>query len=242
MDRRETIKSLVLGSVGAGFVLQSCINEKDEATLENGETLEEVVEEEKGYGRTPEEEARDVIIRSKTFFSEHEMETIAVLADIIIPADEKFGSATDAEVPDFIEFIVKDMPEHQTPMRGGLMWLDYESKNRYQKAFSKCSHKERIQIVDDIAYPDHVEPAKKQGAIFFNRMRNLVTTGYFTSKIGLKYLEYMGNQPNVWDGVPEEVLTKHGLAYDEKTLKECIKPEERNEVMNWKEYEQLYLS
>lgn len=52
----------------------------------------------------------------------------------------------------------------------------------------------------------------------------------------------MGNQPNVWDGVPEEVLREHGLAYDEKMLRESIKPEERNEVMNWDEYERTHMS
>ena len=241
MDRRETIKSLVLGSVGASFVLQSCITDENKAALEDGDTLEAVVEEEKGYGRTPEEAARDAILRSKTFFSTHEMKTIAVLADIIIPADNEFGSATEAEVPEFIEFIVKDIPEHQIPMRGGLMWLDHESNNRFRKVFVDCSRQEKIKIIDDIAYLDHVEPSKKQGAIFFNRVRNLVTTGYFTSKIGLECLGYMGNRPNVWDGVPEEVLVEHGLAYDEKMLRECIKPEERNEVMNWEEYERTHM-
>lgn len=241
MDRRETIKTLVIGSVGASFVLNGCITDKEEKVLENPEILEDAIENGEGYGRTPAEAARDARLRSKTFFSEHEMETIAVLADIIIPADNNFGSATDAEVPKFIEFIVKDMPEHQTPMRGGLMWLDHESNSRFQKVFVDSSRQQKIEIVDDIAYLDHVEPTKKQGAIFFDRMRNLVTTGYFTSKIGLECLGYKGNRPNVWDGVPEEVLKEHGLAYDEKMLRECIKPEERNEVMNWEEYERTHM-
>ena len=68
------------------------------------------------------------------------MATITILGDIIIPKDEVSGSASDAKVPDFIEFIVKDMPEHQTPMRGGLRWLDMQCLNRYEKAFKDCEH------------------------------------------------------------------------------------------------------
>ena len=243
MNRRETIKNLVIGGVGATFALQSCVTDKEEKVLENPEALADAVEDEgQGYGRTPEEAARDARLKSKTFFSEHEMATIAVLADIIIPADDNYGSATDAEVPAFIEFIAKDIPEHQTPLRGGLMWLDHESNRRFGKRFIKCNRDQQIKIVDDIAYMDTVKPEHLQGATFFNRIRNLVTTGYFTSKIGLEYLGYVGNSPNVWDGVPEDVLNEHGLSYDEKMLRECIKPEERNEIMDWEEYEGNYNS
>src|SRR6185436_12836636 len=98
---------------------------------------------------------------SKKFFNEHEMATIAILADIIIPKDAVSGSATDAGVPAFIDFIVQDMPGHQTPMRGGLRWLDMESFKRFEKSFADCDEKQRIQIVDDIAYPEKAKPELK---------------------------------------------------------------------------------
>lgn len=238
MDRRETIKMLVIGGAGASLMLNSCGTDNgDKKIVENPADLKVSDEPGEGYGRTPAEAARDARIRSETFFTEHEMATIAVLSDIIMPADDKFGSATDAKVPEFMEFIVKDMPSHQIPMRGGLMWLDHESTHRFKKDFKACSHKQQIAIVEDIAYPDDVKPGMQQGATFFNRIRNLVTTGYFTSKIGIDYLGYVGNKPNVWDGVPEEVLKEHGMAYDEKMLAECIKPEERNIIMDWDKYE-----
>ncbi len=81
------------------------------------------------------------------------MATITVLGDIIIPKDDRSGSASDAKVPAFIEFIVKDMPEHQTPMRGGLRWLDLQCLNRYSKTFVDASSVQQIEMVTEIAYP-----------------------------------------------------------------------------------------
>jgi hypothetical protein len=85
-----------------------------------------------------------------------------------------------------------------------------------------CTHEQQIGIVDEIAYPKKAKPEVAQGVSFFNKMRDLVTTGYYTSEIGVKDLGYMGNQPNQWNGVPDDVLKQHGLAYTEKELKECI--------------------
>src|SRR5690606_40511822 len=112
-----------------------------------------------GYGRTPAEQARDKALFAETFFNEHEMATIAVLADIIIPADEVSGSATEAKVPEFIEFIVKDMPYHQVPMRGGLMWIDHESNRRFNKVFKDLSSEQQIESGEDIAYRDDLRRA-----------------------------------------------------------------------------------
>ncbi len=161
-------------------------------------------------------------VTSYTFFNDHEMATIAVMADIIIPKDDVSGSATDAKVPDFIEFIVKDFPEHQTPMRGGLRWLDMQCLNRYEKTFVDCDDKQRIEMVDQIAYPAKAKPAMAPGVSFFNLMRNLTASGFYTSEIGLKDIGYIGNTPNQWNGVPADVLKQYNLAYTEKELKECV--------------------
>jgi hypothetical protein len=121
------------------------------------------------------------------FFTDHEMATITVLADIIIPKDDISGSASDAKVPAFIDFIVRDMPDHQVPMRGGLRWLDMQCLKRYEKTFVDCSKQQQIEMVDDIAYPEieikdekgnkikkgKVKPGMEPGVAFFNRMRNL---------------------------------------------------------------------
>ncbi len=122
------------------------------------------------------------------------MATIAVLADLIIPSDGRSGSATEAKVPDFIEFIVKDEPEHQLPMRGGLRWLDVHCLNRYDQTFIDCKA-EQQKSVDQIAYPKKAKPEMQQGVAFFNKMRDLTAIGFFTSKMGIEDLGYNGNAP-----------------------------------------------
>lgn len=235
MDRRETIKTLVLGSLASSFIISGCISKTDNPIPEI--SAKKIEDKKDGYGRTPQEEARDIELKSRTFFSEHEMSTITLLAAIIIPNNDNSGSIIDAEVPEFIEFIAKDIPAHQIPLRGGLRWLDHESNRRFDKLFEDSSKGQQLEIIDDIAYPDDVKPGFQQGTVFFSRLRNLVTTGYFTSEVGVEYLGYLGNTPNVWDGVPQDELDKHHMKYDEKTLNQCIKPEERNDIMNWDNYE-----
>jgi hypothetical protein len=231
MDRRESLKTLVMGGMASSLFLSSCITDK-ESPIEEGD----IIEESEGYGRTPAEEARDERLFSKTFFSEEEMATIASLADIILPEDKESVCATKAGVPEFIEFIVKDIPEHQIPMRGGLMWINRESNKRFGAPFVEISEENQLEIVDQIAYPQDFEK-NSSGPVFFNRIKDLVVTGYFTSEPGLKYLDYRGNTPNVWDGVPTDILEQHGMKYDEDLLKAAMKPANRNEVMNWDNYE-----
>jgi hypothetical protein len=165
-------------------------------------------------GRTKEEAARDAQLQKEKFFTAHELKTVSVLSDIILPADAQSGSATQAGVPAFIEFMMKDQPTYQTPMRGGLMWLDSQAKKRFEKKFVNCTSAQQLEIVDDIAYPEDVKPEMRQGVAFFNLMRNFVVTGFYTSQMGIKDLGYMGNTPNVWQGVPEDVLKQYGLSYD----------------------------
>jgi hypothetical protein len=211
MDRRKSIKAMILGTVSTAVLVEAC---KSSATTVAEVNMDDRMQEEKDY-----------LVKVKAqpnFFTEHEMATITLLSDIIIPKDAVSGSATDAKVPEFIEFIVKDMPDHQVPMRGGLKWLDLHSYKKHAKAFTECSSKEQIAIVDEIAYPEKAAPALAQGVSFFNKIRDLVTTGFYTAEIGVKDLGYMGNVPNMWAGVPDEVLKQHGLAYTEKELKECI--------------------
>ncbi|MEX0778962.1 MAG: gluconate 2-dehydrogenase subunit 3 family protein [Balneolales bacterium] len=226
MDRREHLKLLLAGSVGAGLFVTTSCSEADRAQSE------EIIKQ-NTYGRTPEELALDEKLKAEVFFTEQERKTVEVLCDIIIPADDASGSATEAGVPEFIEFMMKDIPSLQVPTRGGLMWLDNLAKTRLGKSFVAASASERLSIVDDIAWPDTAAPEMGYGVRFFNSMRNLTATGYFTSEIGVEDLGYLGNQANVWDGVPEEVLKKHGLAYDQKTLDECIKNEDRGRIAEW---------
>src|SRR5690606_34244116 len=214
MDRRKYLKSMAAGTLGAGLLVQCKPGEQEKAPV----TAKEL-----NYDRTPEEVAREKALMSEKFFNEHEMKTISALADIIIPRDEKSGSATDAGVPDFIEFIAKDMPHHQTPLRGGIKWLDLQCMRRFNADFAACTPEQQIEIVDEIAFPEKAKPEMRQGVAFFNRMRDLTACGFFTSKIGIEDLGYMGNRPNQWDGVPQDVLDQYGLEYDARTLEISVK-------------------
>lgn len=218
MDRRKSLKALALGTLGGVVILNGC---------KPGETKKAAVNKsvEDGFvlDRQPEELAQYEKVVSETFFSVHEMATIAVLSDIIIPKDAVSGSATEAKVPEFIEFIVKDMPSNQTPLRGGLRWLDIYSFKKNNKSFKDCSNEQQIAIVDEIAYPKKAKKEVAQGVAFFTLMRNLTVTGFYTTKMGIDDLGYVGNAPNQWNGVPDDVLKQYNVAYTEKENKECVK-------------------
>ena len=214
MDRRKYLKTMAAGSVGAGILLQCQPDKKGDAPA-SAKAL--------NYDRTKEELAREQELMSEKFFSDHEMKTIAVLTDIIIPKDDVSGSATEAGVPDFIEFMAKDRPHYQTPLRGGIKWLDLQCMRRYEADFISCNADQQIAMVDDIAFPEKAKPEMQPGVAFFNTMRDLTACGFFTSKIGLEDLGYMGNRPNQWNGVPQDVLDQYGLQYDARTLEISVK-------------------
>ena len=210
MKRRDVLKNIGLSSLGlAGLSPQ--IKAAELLAPPIGDEPDKKKKEWEPYGRTEDEKKRDAELFAKTFFSKHEIKTIGTLADIIIPRDERSGSATDAGVPDFIEFIVKEKPELQTPLRGGLLWLDAQAKKRFEKVFVDCSQAQQIEIVEDIAYPERKKPGMSQGVAFFSLMRNLTASGFWTSQMGITDMGYMGNTPNVLDGPPEEVIRQYGL-------------------------------
>ena len=215
MKRRESLKLIVTGAVAVPAVVAGCNTDDKKAVAAADPTF--------NLDRNPAEvENEKRILAMDKFFTDHEMATIAILSDIIIPKDEVSGSATDAKVPEFIEFIVKDMPDHQTPLRGGLRWLDMQCLNKYNNAFKDCTQQQQIELIDQIAYPQKAKPEMAQGVSFFNKMRDMVATGFYTSQIGVKDIGYIGNIPTQWNGVPDDVLKQYGLAYTEKELKECV--------------------
>lgn len=208
MKRRDILKNIGLGTAGVVVAGTASAQTKSKTPVEK-----EIPE--AANGRTREEIIFDNKLKAEKFFSKAEMDSLKVLVDIIIPADATSGSATQAGVPDFIEFIVKDIPSHQTPMRGGLMWVDNMAIKMFKVKFTALSSAQRIQIVDLIAYPEKAKSEHSQGVAFFNLLRNLTATGFFTSEMGLKDLGYAGNQANKWDGVPDDVLAKYNVNYNE---------------------------
>ena len=206
MNRRDSLRLLGIGTLSAGAVFEGCQPKADSAgkAEEGAPAFDET-------GRQDFEIARDKELAQEKFFDAHEMATIALIADLIIPRDEHSGNASDAGVPAFIEFIVKDEPVHQLPMRGGLRWLDIQCLNRNGKDFAGCTPDQRIAMLQEIAYPMKAKPETQQGVAFFNKIRDLTAIGFFTSKMGIEDLGYKGNSPGKWEGVPAEVLKQYGL-------------------------------
>lgn len=130
MKRRDSLKALTLGTLGAATLLQSCETDK--------KTEIPVAETKFDYDRHPFEKQRDKKLLAEKFFDDHEMKTITVLGDIIMPKDDVSGNASEAGVPTFIEFIVKDKPSYQLPMRGGLKWLDMQCLKQFNNPFVSC--------------------------------------------------------------------------------------------------------
>lgn len=161
------------------------------------------------------------------FFKPHEWQTVRVLVDLIIPRDARSGSATDAGVPEFMDFVMTDPQEEararewrQTAMRGGLAWIDTECRERFGQDFVSCTDAQRTQLLDEIAYhkgdddevlDEYGRIVMRHGASFFSSFRDLTASGFWSSKVGIEDLGYIGNRPSVWEGPPAEVLRKLGL-------------------------------
>ncbi len=152
-------------------------------------------------------------------FSAQEWRTVRVLSDLVIPADDKSGSATQAGVPEYIDEVVTDRHNHggvesrfEAEIKGGLAWLDAEARRRFQHDFADCKADQQREILDLIAWPKRAAKEHSQGVAFFNRFRDLAASGFYTSKIGIADLQFKGNTAlDHWDGCPSEVLAKLGL-------------------------------
>jgi hypothetical protein len=149
------------------------------------------------------------------FFTAEELRTVRLLADLILPADERSGSASDAGVPEFIDFTVSDRPALQIPIRGGLRWLDGESVERFGARFTALASARQAALLDDIAWPARAPAGLSQGVAFCNDFRDLVASGFFTSKMGMEDLRYLGNRvvPD-WNGCSDQACRALDVSYD----------------------------
>jgi hypothetical protein len=145
-------------------------------------------------------------------FDDHQWETVKVLCDLIIPADERSGSATQAEVPEFLDDWIayrtdQDTDEHlKTQIFGGLMWLDHESNTEFGQDFIKASLDQQKKLLDRIAYPKRAAKEDEAQVRFFSEFRSLTIGGFFSSKVGVKDLPYLGNTAVAhWEGCDPKV-------------------------------------
>lgn len=241
MDRREILKNLLIGAAATGTLFKASGCEDPAAVRDSPATPA-------GQGthaspanhpfsgtRTDYELARDARMQAVPFFNKGERTTLDRLADLILPADEQGPAASTTGTTDFIEFMANDYPAFQLPLRAGLAWLSRESLERFgNNDFTQLPDDQQAAILDDIAYlPADPKEELMPPVAFFDLLRKLVQTGYFTSKEGVKDLGYAGNAPNLWDGVPEEVLAKHEVDYDPDWIAKCIDHETRDVVAKW---------
>jgi gluconate 2-dehydrogenase gamma chain len=202
IDRREALRRVGAVPLAAGLALSP-------ARLQAAQEHVHKAAAKTAKGKTP----------VPKFFTAPEWATVRVLADTVIPRDERSGSATDALVPEFIDFILDDplaeareKESLQTRVRGGLAWLDRECRGRFSKPFVECAAGERTAVLDDIAWPEKARPEMGPGAAFFSLFRDLVASGFWSSRIGVDDLRYTGNTfVAEWKGCPPEVLAKIGI-------------------------------
>jgi gluconate 2-dehydrogenase gamma chain len=195
LDRRSMLQLLASAPLAAGFAWTEAEASTAHALAQAAQTANA------GAAFTPK------------FFTAHEYATVRLLVDIILPRDERSGSATDAGVPEFMDFMMIDQPTRQLAMRGGLAWLDLESQKRYDKRFIDCADGERTGLLDDIAARP-ARPELSHGAAFFTSFRDLTATGFWTSKLGMDDLQFMGNRyVATWNGCPDAALKKLGVSY-----------------------------
>jgi hypothetical protein len=198
LNRRAMLKVLGAAPAAAGFVWTEA-------------EAQEAHHQAQAARQTRQAAAKPAAFKPK-FFTSHEYATVRVLADLIIPKDERSGSATDAGVPEFMDFMMVDQPGRQTAMRGGLAWIDRECLRRFDKTFLMCSASERTAVLDDISWPQKARPEMSHGVAFFNSFRDLTASGFWTTKMGMTDLQYMGNVfvPE-WKGCPDAAMKKLGV-------------------------------
>ncbi len=174
----------LLRKVSAGFTAGSALKL---VPLQAAQHVHKLVREEKASG--PEGEY------SPKFFSPQQYMTLRSLCQTIIPPDEHSGGAIEAGAPEFIDLLTSENKDYQVRLGGGLMWLDATCRDRYGEVYLKCAASKQQQILDLIAYRRSAEkdPSLRQGISFFSLLRNLTTDGFYTSEIGIKDLQYIGN-------------------------------------------------
>ena len=212
MNRRDALKAFAL--VSTASVLEAAPAQLERAFL-HMESLTENRELNRAEGAAENQQQQAY---APKFFTRREWQLVRMLSDYVIPRDARSGSATDARVPEFMDFLLSDKDASETSknnMRGGLAWLDNESRRRFGRVFVQATDAQRRQILDDIAFPRRAKPEFSHGVAFFNRFRDMTASGFFSSAMGWKDVQYIGNvfNPN-WDGCPAPALAKLGVSYD----------------------------
>jgi gluconate 2-dehydrogenase gamma chain len=179
VSRRDILKSLAMGAVG-GSVLRVI-------PAEAAEFAHQMVHKEKSASAAGK--------YAPKYFSAHQYDTVSGLCDAIIPKDEKSGGALEAGAPEFIDLLTSENREYQLKLGGGLFWLDNFCIDKYEKVFLDCMPEQRKEVLDLIAFRKNAkqDATLSQGVAFFAFLRNMTCDAFYTSKIGIADLQYIGN-------------------------------------------------
>ena len=232
MDRRKSLKAIALGSVATGLAAHGCKPGEEKPEVVDAKAHEPVK-----WRTDYENKILTEIKEGENFFNEHQTETMVVLCDLILPPSEQYKGASDADVVSFIDFMARDTESEkmQTDLKGGLMWLVRKCNLLNGVNFKSATAAQQKVILDEIAYYDSEVPESERPfeVNFFSMVRNMTMTGFYTTKIGIDEIGYKGNMPNVWDGVPQEVLDQHGVAYDPEWIAKCVDQSKRGVIAEW---------
>ncbi|HEY1472202.1 MAG TPA: gluconate 2-dehydrogenase subunit 3 family protein [Candidatus Acidoferrum sp.] len=179
ISRRDVLRNLTVG-VAAGSALQ--VIPAEAAALAH-----QMVQEAKAASPAGKYTPR--------FFSAHQYATLVFLCETIIPQDEKSGGAVEAGAPEFIDLLTSENEDYQLTFGGGLMWLDSFCADRYSATFLDSTPAQQKDALDLIAYRKNSisDPSLTQGVAFFAHLRQMTCDGFYTSKIGIADLQYIGN-------------------------------------------------
>ena len=178
ISRRDILRTLAVGA--AGSVLQVI-------PAEAAAYIHDIVQKEKA--------ASPAGKYTPKYFSASQYVLLVALCDMIIPKDEKSGGAVEAGAPEFIDLLTSENEKYQLKLGGGLSWLDNFCTDRYGKVFLDCTPEQKKEVLDLIAFRKNAkqDPSFGPGVSFFSFLRNLTCDGYYTSKIGIADLGYIGN-------------------------------------------------
>jgi len=179
LSRRDILRNIAVGAAG-GSVLQMI-------PAQAAELAHDLIQKEKASSPAGKYKPK--------YFSPHQYQTLLVLCDTIIPKDETSGGAVEAGAPEFIDLLTSENEEYQGIFGGGLMWLDNFCIDRYEHVFLECTVAQQKETLDLIAYRRNAKtsPELSQGVAFFSKLRNMTCDGFYTSKIGIEDLKYIGN-------------------------------------------------
>ena len=189
ITRRDVLKTLAMGAV-SGSVLQVI-------PAQAAELAHQMVHKEKAESPAGK--------YTPKYFKAHQYEMLTSLCDTIIPKDEKSGGAVEAGAPEFIDLLTSENEDYQLELGGGLMWLDTHCVDTYGKPYLECTPEQRKETLDLIAFRKNakINHELSQGVAFFAFLRNMTCDGFYTSKIGIEDLQYIGNVPRTeWPGCP----------------------------------------